>query len=461
MAITASEAKDFVVCPRKVYLNLYGPQERKLPYSEFMLRKAEEGKEFEARVAAKMPHVKPKYRAGDLSKGAESTLKLMKKGAGCIYQGVLSYRDMLGIPDFLQKSGGKSAFGDFIYSVAEIKTGLSVKEKYLAQLMFYAYLVSKVQGTAPSKACLILGDESRHEVDVKKHMKWFMEKLEGLRKVAAGMEVEPSRVAGCPNCPWYDVCFKILLKKQDLSLLYKLTRKAHDELKKKGIKDLNDVAYMDAAKTAKSTGLGESRLKKWKSQAKSWVNNKPVVVKKVRFPKAETEIFLDFESEDDTHYLIGLIARKKKEVLKQFFAQKRKDEEKVWREFLRFLSKERDFAIYHYGSYERKAFGQLISRYGISKKLEEKLFSSMFDLLKVFYENVMLPTWTYSLKHVARYIGFEWRNPKASGELSMLWYDSYVKTKDKKFATMIKEYNEDDLIATRLVKDWLDEVASQ
>lgn len=459
MSITASEARNFVMCPRKVYLNSYGPRERKLPSSEFMARKAEEGKEFEAKLVSKMPYKKPAYKLGEWGKAIKNTENLMAKGSAIIYQGVLSKKGLFGIPDLLEKKKGKSRLGDFYYTVAEIKSGLSVKEKYLVQVMFYAYLLSKIQGFLPPKAYLILGDESRHEIDVKEHIAWLREKIDGINKIMNGKGVEPSRITECPNCTWYDVCFEILLKRQDISLLYKLTKKTKDALKKHNINDLNSVMLIDIGKFAKATGISEAQLKKWKRQAESWVTKKPVVVRKIKFPLAKTEIFLDFESEDNTHYLIGLLVRNGKETVRQFIAHKREDEGKAWKDFLKFLSKQDDFVIYHYGSYERKAFGQLIARYGISKRLEQKLFTSMFDLLKVFHENIMLPTWTYSLKHVAKYIGFDWREKEASGELSMLWYDSYIKTRDKKFIRMITEYNEDDLIATRLVKDWLSEIS--
>ena len=458
MAIIASQAKNFVLCPRRVYLDIYGPQERKLPFPEFLLKKAEEGEEFEAKVISKIHHEMPLCEFGNWPDCISKTKDIMEQGAEVIYHAVLAHKGLFGIPDLLEKRNGKSRFGDFYYTVTEIKTGLSVKEKYLAQVMFYVYLLSKVQGFLPRKAYLILGDESRHEIDVDEHMEWFKEKLNGIKEVVGGKEIEPSRVAECPHCPWYDVCFGILLERKDISLLYKLTKKAMQQLKRHNITSLDDVRIMDEKKFAKTAEISEYQLKKWKAQAESLVTKKPVVAGKIELPSKKTEIFLDFESEDKTHYMIGVLVRNGKEKVRQFIAHKREDEGKAWKEFLDFISKQEDFVIYHYGIYERKALRQLIEKYGISKKLQQKIFDNLFDLLKVFYEKIMLPTWSYSLKPVAKYLGFEWRNPQASGELAMLWYDSYIKTKGKKFINMIKEYNEDDLIATKLIKDWLREM---
>ena len=334
MAITASQAKNFVLCPRKVYLDIYGSRERMLPPQEFLLRIAEEGKEFEAKVVSKIRHSKPKCRERDWQCLIPETKKLMEEGHGVIYHGVLSSDGMFGIPDLLEKKKGKSRLGDFYYTVAEIKYGLSAKEKYVAQVMFYAYLLSKVQGFLPPKAYLILGDESRQEIDVSKRLPEFRKSLEAIREIAKGKEIEPSRVSECPNCQWYGLCFEILLKRQDVSLLYKLTKKAKQELQERGINDLNDVMNIDEKKFAKDTELSESQLRKWKAQARAWVEKKPVVVGNIEFPEKKTEIFLDFESEDSTHYLIGVLARDGNEKMRQFVAHKREDEGKHGRNSL-------------------------------------------------------------------------------------------------------------------------------
>ena len=351
MKITASQAKKFVLCPRIVYLDKHGPRERKLPPPEFLLRKAEEGVEFEEKIASSIPHKSPVCKKRDWACFIAETKKLMEKGTGVIYQGVLSSGELFGIPDFLEKKKGKSRLGDFYYTVSDVKSGLSVKEKYLAQVMFYAYLVSKVQGFMPPKAYVILGDETRGEIDTKKHLEKFRENLAEIREIVKGKEIPPSRVTECPNCPWYDVCFEILLKKKDISLLYKLTRSAKQKLEKSGVRSLAGVMGIDTKKLSESSGIREVQLKKWKSQAKSWIENRPIVTGKIEFPKVKTEIFLDFESEDQTHYLIGLLVRNGNEKTMQFVAHKREDEKKAWKEFVDFLSKQDDFVIYHYGAY--------------------------------------------------------------------------------------------------------------
>ena len=62
---------------------------------------------------------------------------------------------------------------------------------------------------------------------------------------------------------------------------------------------------------------------------------------------------------------------------------------------------------------------------------------------------------SYSLKAIAQYLGFKWRDETPSGALSIQWYNEYLKTGDKKILERILLYNEDDCIATMVIKDAL------
>jgi len=78
----------------------------------------------------------------------KKTQQAMKKGAPLIYQGVLHFENMIGIPDLLQKTAG----GEYI--PIDIKSGRGyksagnndekLKEKYALQLCMYIELLQKM-----------------------------------------------------------------------------------------------------------------------------------------------------------------------------------------------------------------------------------------------------------------------------------------------------------------------------
>lgn len=63
------------------------------------------------------------------------------------------------------------------------------------------------------------------------------------------------------------------------------------------------------------------------------------------------------------------------------------------------------------------------------------------------------PVHDYSLKTLARYLGFKWRDPHPSGAASIEWYERWTDTRDPSLKQRILEYNEDDCRATRVLLD--------
>jgi predicted RecB family nuclease len=59
----------------------------------------------------------------------------------------------------------------------------------------------------------------------------------------------------------------------------------------------------------------------------------------------------------------------------------------------------------------------------------------------------------YSLKTLAKHLGFAWRDTHPSGAASIEWFDRWVTTRDTAMRQRILDYNEDDCRATRVLLD--------
>jgi hypothetical protein len=68
------------------------------------------------------------------------------------------------------------------------------------------------------------------------------------------------------------------------------------------------------------------------------------------------------------------------------------------------------------------------------------------------------------LKKVAPVAGFTWRDDDAGGEASMEWYSAAVglggAAVDTSQRTRLLEYNEDDVRATKVLREWITEAAA-
>ncbi len=65
------------------------------------------------------------------------------------------------------------------------------------------------------------------------------------------------------------------------------------------------------------------------------------------------------------------------------------------------------------------------------------------------------PTRDFSIKTLASYLGFSWRDTDPSGASSIEWYHRWVESKDVTIKNRILEYNEDDCVATRVLLDYI------
>ena len=76
-----------------------------------------------------------------------------------------------------------------------------------------------------------------------------------------------------------------------------------------------------------------------------------------------------------------------------------------------------------------------------------------YDVVKAKTE---WPTRDYSIKTLASYLGFKWRDKEPSGAASIEWYHRWVESGDTAIRQRILDYNEDDCIAMRVLLDSID-----
>ena len=83
------------------------------------------------------------------------------------------------------------------------------------------------------------------------------------------------------------------------------------------------------------------------------------------------------------------------------------------------------------------------------------------DLYSIVKKYSDWPLGSYSLKEIAQFLGFKWRDETPSGALSIQWFNEYLKTGDEKILNRILLYNEDDCKATMILKDAIEKLNHQ
>ena len=229
-----------------------------------------------------------------------------------------------------------------------------------------------------------------------------------------------------------------------------------------------DIDEYIKGKKTDFAGIGPGSLEKFQRRAVLLTEDQstPVLTGEVTFPDASTELFFDIEVDPfhDFCYLHGFVVRQNQDSSAEqyisFFADtlNENEEEQIFRQAFDFIQENQPCAIYYYSKYERTIWRKLQEKYpGVCTAEEVEAIFDPSSAIDLYYDVVLSktewPTNNYSLKTLASYLGFAWRDTEPSGAASIEWYHRFIDTNDLEVKTRILEYNEDDCRATRVLLD--------
>jgi uncharacterized protein len=460
--LTAEHFYKFFQCPHWIWYDIYADSSRRKEPSP-LLELIHKGKLAQGGAALhphkKFEELKPEqYR--DLEEAYLATLDLMRQGKN-IYRGVLMTEEWVGMPDLLEARPGKSELGEQHYVVYDIQRNLDLRDEQKFPLVFYSLILERIQGVRPKEAYVIDPQGNERAFMVDDFVERFHATRENIERILEGDRPAPFLKSGCKRSPWYSLCLEGAEGCSDVSLVYRISQADQRRLYANGIRTVTDLANADGDELrAKLEDWPYDKIVRLQNQARVLISGEPLTLRAPQFPEVRTEVFVDVESDPtrDVDYLIGLLTRDTQTgdtKYESLLAEDPADEGIVWRKFLDALAGWEDFAIYHYAYYERTVFDRLMLRHGASTELADKFHGTAIDLHQRTVDAVVLPLYFYTLKDVAKYAGYEWSDPEAGGAESVVWYDSWLKTKDQTWLKRLRQYNEDDVRATLLLKDWL------
>jgi predicted RecB family nuclease len=457
--LTASHLYQYVSCPRWPWNELHGDPARRRGPSAFLRKLLTDGGEHERSIYARLEPVRVAATPGDPLAAVAETRRLMAQGVPLIAQAALRSADgRHGIVDLLERRPGPSNLGDWTYEPVEIKTARGVKPVYRLQLAFYGHLLSEVLGAWPENAHVILVDASRVSFALVDVRATYEEILLHLVEIKGGHEPSIHIGSTCGDCPWEPSCLPLAEATRDVSLTYGLQRRIAQMLRGRGVDTLAALAGVEPQELAGWTGLTTAVARQLVTQANALEHGAAIWSRAASFPEGEVDIYFDIEGdpEHDVLYLFGVLARDGDEERYQaFVAEEPAQEGRAFLELLAYFESLPTATIFHYHHYERLAMRQLGARHAIDPARVTAVLDRMRDLNRDLVQSVVLPVYSYSLKAVAKSLGFRWTHPEASAAQSMFWYSSWLKDGDRRFLDWAIEYNEDDCRATRLLKEWL------
>jgi len=462
--ITAQDIINLSKCRRIVYLDRHGDPALRVEPSEYELWLMEQGIEFEQQAIADYD-LYVVHAPEDPQAAFGATLQLMQHGADMIYQGTLLYEGLHGRPDLLMRvDGGASRFGGYYYRPVDIKSARRASDSHRHQVMFYCYLLHGVQGFAPDGALLLNnGPEGSGdaEVEVPYAEDEILALINEVIDTIDGDEPPPFITSACQGCRWRKVCLPLAEEMRDVSLLPGIRRDTWQALHASGLHTLDQVAALTLDELMQVDGMGRKGAPRLLAHARAYVEQRPVLLQPPRLaPPAPGEAFFDIEGFSssnknvDCYYLLGLLVRRGDEYVFEYdLAERPEDEREMWFSFLERVDA-LDGPVYHYGPYERTAIGRLVERHGGGAPAR-RFLDRFVDLHRLVKSSVALPLHGYSLKQVAPWLGFEWTGFTQAAPESIVEYHRWLETGERQHLEHVIVYNRDDVLATRVVRDWL------
>jgi predicted RecB family nuclease len=485
--ITASMLYDLVACPHRVSMDLFADPEQRDKASPFVQLLWERGAAHEKEVVAKIgePFTDLSMYAG--TEKEQRTLEAMDRGEPLIYGGRMSAGDLLGDPDLLRKDGTGYIAGD-IKSGAGEEGGSEdgdgkPKKHYAVQLALYTDILERLHRSADRRGFVwdIHGDEVAYDFTAALGVKalrtlWddYQECL-GLARaiVTRAIKTDPAYSTGtCKNCVWYTACLKTLEAAHDLTLIPELGRSRRDAMITH-VRSIPELAASDPTSfiTGKKTlfaGIGPPTLEKFHARAKLLMTKdaKPYLRAPVALPPAACELFFDIEVDPmrDVCYLHGFVERRNGDSATERFVAFFADdptpeaEARAFAEAWGYMQAARPCTIYYYSKYERTIYRRLREKYpNVCTEADVEALFDPAQAIDLYFDVVQKatewPTRDYSLKTLAKYVGFNWRDTHPSGAASIEWFDRWVATHTPAVRQHILDYNEDDCRATRVLLD--------
>ena len=477
--ITAQALYNLTRCPHRVYLDANGDFEEKGEVNSFIKLLWELGLQTEREYILSLGDLEvADLQPMSLEVAASETLRLMQTGAPLIYQGCLQDPPYLGRPDLLVKRDGLvSRFGSYGYEAIDIKAGKGwekfgdtrkkFKTHYAYQILFYRMLLHRIQGVSTEKGRIINVEKEIEEFEPETFEADFEEALNQAKRLVEGVETsEPVLGSQCYLCDWFNRCEHWVRERSDPTNLF-FVGKQKFHLKRVGLQTVEDIAKMEIkeylAPPKKIPRMGEKALRRMKQRAQVCIAGAPLIRPGYVFPASKREVYFDIE-DDPTRgitYLFGLVIKENAQPLRYeyFLANHPEEEEATVRAFWEYLSGGLEEETYYvYSHKERTSLKQLMERYRLDPEVFDRYVHCEYDLYtKLIVEYSDWPTFSYSIKHVAKMAGFRWRDPDPSGANSITWYNDYLRNPSQKsLIHRILRYNEDDCLAMLAIKQFFE-----
>jgi hypothetical protein len=271
----------------------------------------------------------------------------------------------------------------------------------------------------------------------------------------------------CQICEHHDHCHKQAVEDDNLSLLSGINEAQIVRLNGKGIFTVNQLSYTFRLRKKPKRAQHSSPAHHFSLRAlalretKVFVHGSPAAT----YPPGP-RIYLDIEGtpQSQSYYLIGVITSHDGHEGRATFwsdTSSEPDQLRMFGDFLDHLAQYPVYSLLHFGKYEPTALRRIRVRMTepYKRQIDEALARSI-DILRVIGSCIYFPTYSNSLKEIARFLGYRWSGPLVSGLKTVVWRDRWLTDHDPFPKAMLVQYNYEGCTALKGVAEFIEKIVA-
>lgn len=454
MKITNEILEGYLNCKTKGHLKLAGERGTQSDYDAMTTAAGRASRE------AALTRLVARFGEGDAGRGVSATAATLKEGIPLLADATLEDDGMLIRLDALMRTDGASKLGEHHYLPILHNQGDKVGQPRKWLLAVFGLVLAHVQGVRPALGLVAHGADDRLRkvsLDAKLYRQ-AEQVLDEIKRLQAGGEpLKPTLNKHCHLCEFRQRCRMQAEDADDISLLGGVGEKELKRYNRKGIFTLTQLSCTFRARKRGKRVNRTSYPHYAALQALAIREKKVHVYGTPDIPHKPVQVFFDAEGIEAGRfvYLLGVfVVEGDSHKMHSFWADGPSQEAETFDAFLDLLEGYKDFALFHYGSYEKKLLGRMRK---VVKRTTfvDRLLANAVNVLSAIHAGVYFPTFSNGLKDVGRYLGCTWTDEGASGLQSLVWRARWEQTRDQDWKDKLLIYNAEDCAALGKVVDFV------
>jgi predicted RecB family nuclease len=429
MKITNEILEGYLNCKTKGHLKLASEVGTRSDYEAMTIAEGQASRE------AALARLVDRFGEGDACRGVSVTAGTLKMAAQLLVDATLDDNSVSLRFDALKRAEGRSNVGDHHYLPVLHIHGANVGRQPKLLLAVLGLVLHRVLGLRPAIGLVARSPEGglrKVRLDPKLYCQaeQVLDELKRLQEKG-----EPPRLmlnGHCQVCEFRQGCRKQAEQADDISLLKTVSEKELRKLNRKGIFTLTQLSCTFRPRKKRKRVKRPEHVRYPALQALALREKKVHIYGTPDISRKPIQVFLDAEGSEDGGfaYLLGvLLVEGDNQKTHVFWADSPADEVHAFDAFLDIMDSREDFALFHYGSYEKKLL-QRMRKVVTRTNLVDRLLANAVNVVTAIHAGVYFPTFSNGLKDVGRYLGCAWTEENASGLQSLVWRARWEEGRD-------------------------------